>query len=334
MAEPLTLRNGQSPGDILMLTAAVRDLARAHPGRFDVRVSTPCPALWENNPHAVHVDDPGPDAIEVGYAEAIQSSNQAPRHFVRGFAMELESKLGLRIPTTEFRGDIHLSDDERGWINQVEQEFGFKGPFWIVVAGGKFDFTAKWWDPDRYQEVVDRLRGRIQFVQVGSDEHFHPRLDGVLDLVGRTDLRQLVRLIHHSAGVLCGVTFAMHAAAAVPVPHGRPPRACVVVAGGREPVQWEAYPGHRFLSTQGSLPCCAEGGCWKSRATLVGDGDRKDREDLCEAPVEIHPRVPFDRSRIRGPMRIGRCMDMISARDVVAAIESYYQGGFRRYGRH
>ena len=35
----------------------------------------------------------------------------------------------------------------------------------------------------------------------------------------------------------------MHLAAAVPTTDGRP-RACVVIAGGREPVAWEAYPWH------------------------------------------------------------------------------------------
>ena len=38
----LILRNGQSPGDIVMLTAAVRDLKRAL-GAADVR--TPCPGV-------------------------------------------------------------------------------------------------------------------------------------------------------------------------------------------------------------------------------------------------------------------------------------------------
>ena len=43
-----------------------------------------------------------------------------------------------------------------------------------------------------YQEVVDHFRGRIQFVQVGSAEHDHPDLKGVVSLVGQTDTRQLI----------------------------------------------------------------------------------------------------------------------------------------------
>src|SRR5258706_9318348 len=47
----LILRSFLSPGDILMLTAAVRDLHRCHPGEFLTDIRTSCPPLWENNPN-------------------------------------------------------------------------------------------------------------------------------------------------------------------------------------------------------------------------------------------------------------------------------------------
>lgn len=47
----LVLRSFQSPGDVLMLTAAVRDLHAAHPGKFQTDVRTSAPALWDNNPY-------------------------------------------------------------------------------------------------------------------------------------------------------------------------------------------------------------------------------------------------------------------------------------------
>jgi hypothetical protein len=113
----------------------------------------------------------------------------------------------------------------------------------------------------------------------------------------------------------------MHLAAAVPTRPGRPRhRACVVVAGGREPPHWEAYPHHQFLSTNGALPCCADGGCWKSRCQLVGDGDDKDRHNVCDFPVAIGP-----------ALRIPRCMHLITPEDVIRRIELYYQGGALRY---
>jgi len=158
--------------------------------------------------------------------------------------------------------------------------------------------------------------GRIQFVQVGEKGHHHPPLKGVIDLRGRTDLRQLVRLVHHADGVLCGVTLLMHLAAAVETRPGRAKnRACVVVAGGREPPNWEAYPHHQFLHTVGALWCCDHGGCWKSRITPLGDGDEKDGEQhLCVDPVGGLP----------------RCMDMITPEQVIDRVELYLRGGATR----
>ena len=97
---------------------------------------------------------------------------------------------------------------------------------------------------------------------------------------------------------------------------------CVVLAGGREPVQWEMYPHHRFLATNGALNCCDNGGCWKSRCQLVGDGDGKDTENTCVHPVDINPEL-----------RIPKCMDMIKPLDVIRAIESYYIGGVLEYNK-
>jgi ADP-heptose:LPS heptosyltransferase len=165
----------------------------------------------------------------------------------------------------------------------------------------------------RYQEVIDHFRGAIQFVQVGEAEHYHPALDGVIDLRGKTDLRQLVRLVYHSQGVLSPVSLLMHLGAAVEVKGGFPKnRPCVVVARGREPPHWEAYPHHQFIHTVGALACCDNGGCWKSRTIALGDGDEKDLPDnLC---VDVLAGLP-------------RCMNMITSAEVIRRIALYLDGG-------
>jgi ADP-heptose:LPS heptosyltransferase len=316
--EKLLLRNFQSPGDIVMLTAAVRELHGTYPGRFLTDVRTPCPALWENNPYltALSEHDPEVQTIECHYP-LIHSSNHAPYHFLHGFIEYLNQQLGLCLRPTLFRGDIHLSDEERSWRSQVEELVGSAIPYWIVVAGGKRDFTIKWWDRQRFQCVVEHFNRRILFVQIGEHGHDHPPLEGVLDLRGRTDLRQLIRLVYHAQGVLCPVTLAMHLAAAVPVPAGVPKnRPCVVVAGGREPPHWEAYPHHQYLHRAGALACCDDGGCWKSRVRRLGDGDANDRdENLC---VDVVGDLP-------------RCMHLVTTQDVIRAIELYFDGGVASY---
>jgi FkbM family methyltransferase len=317
----LILRSFQSPGDVVVLTAAVRDLHAAHPGRFLTDVRTTAAELWEHNPHITRIGDgePGVTELDMQYP-LIHQSNQRPYHFLHGYAQFLEERLGVRFPLTRFHGDVHLSAAEKQAPPPCA-ELGVPKRFWIVVAGGKYDFTAKWWDPACYQAVIDHFKDRITFVQCGEQGHWHPRLLGVVDLVGRTGVRDFVRLMYHADGVLCGVTFAMHLAASVPKRPGRyQQRACVVVAGGRESPHWEAYPQHQFLSTVGALPCCAEGGCWKSRCQLVGDGDAKDRHDVCEQPVQVTP-----------DLRIPKCLHLITPADVIRAIELYYRGGALHY---
>ncbi len=316
--QKLILRNFQSPGDIVMLTAAVRDLHLCYPDRFLTDVRTSCPALWEHNPHLVPLNEEDSD-VEVldCHYPLIHRSNETPHHFLHGFIHYLNDKLGLRIEPSAFKGDIHISDNEKQWFSRVEETEGENTPFWTIVSGGKLDYTIKWWDPQRYQAVVDHFQGRVEFVQIGEDGHHHPALEGVVDLRGQTTLRQLVRLMYHAQGVVTPISLPMHLAAAVEVRPGMPKnRPCVVIAGGREPPHWTSYPHHQFIHTVGALRCCDNGGCWKSRTVPLGDGDYKDGPDeLC---VDVVGNLP-------------RCMDMITAEEVIRRIEWYFDGGAIEY---
>lgn len=306
----LILSNDQSPGDIVMLTAAVRDLHRSFPGAFLTDVRTPCPQMWDGNPHITRLEAgaPGVETIPCEYP-LIHRSNAAPFHFIHGFIQYLSEKLQLTITPTEFKGDIYLTPQERNWASQVHDMVGRDIEYWVVSAGGKYDYTIKWWDAFRFQQVIDRFRGQIQFVQVGERIHHHPRLEGAIDLRGKTDLRQLIRLVYHASGVLTPISLLMHLAAAVPTRPDRPrSRPCVAIAGGREPTQWEAYPDHQFLHTIGALPCCETGGCWRSRTLPLGDGEDNDQADrLC---LDVVGHLP-------------RCMDLITAQHVIERIELY-----------
>jgi ADP-heptose:LPS heptosyltransferase len=299
-----------------MLTAAVRDLHLTYPGQFITDVRTSCKELWENNPYitSLSVNDPDVDVIDCQYP-LVHRSNYLPFHFIHAHILFLNRHLGINIQPHAFKADIHLRNEEKEWISQIDEITGKSSArFWIIVSGGKKDFTNKWWDPGRYQQVIDHFRGRIQFVQVGEEHHVHPPLEGVINLIGKTDLRQLVRLMYHTDGVVCGVTMLMHLAAAVETKIGRPKnRPCVVVAGGREPSQWEAYPHHQFLHTNGALPCCENGGCWKSRIQPLGDGSEQDNS-LCLNPVVTDSGV-----------MLPKCLDLITSKDVIDAIELYLQ---------
>ncbi len=312
----LILQSYQSPGDIVMLTAAVRDLHRAYPGQFQTDVRSSADALFENNPWITRLSDRerGVQTLTMHYP-LIHESNQRPYHFLHGYVQFLEQQLDLRIPLTAFKGDIHLTTEEQTSPLKIDGVV-LPARYWIMVAGGKYDFTAKWWNPASYQAVVDHFQGRLQFVQCGEQGHWHPPLRDVTNLIGKTSLREFIRLMYWADGVVCPVTLAMHLAAAVATPPDRPPRRpCVVIAGGREPTHWEAYPHHQYLTSVGMLSCCADGGCWKSRCQKVGDGDAKDSRELCEQPVQVSD-----------DLMIPLCLDMITPGDVIRRMEMYLSG--------
>jgi ADP-heptose:LPS heptosyltransferase len=314
----LILKNHQSPGDVLMLTATVRDIHACYPGEFQTDVRTSVDQLWEHNPFLTPLreDDPDVTTLRCNYP-LIHRSNESPYHFVEAFTHYVNDKLALNVKPQEHAGQIFLHPREKAWISQVQERVRQEIPFWVVAAGGKFDCTAKWWESARYQQVVDHFYGRIQFVQIGELHHYHPPLRGVVDLRGLTDTRQLIRLVYHSQGALCGVTFLMHLTAAVET-KGKPAltRPCVVVGGGREPSQWEGYPHHQFLHTVGALPCCDKSSCWRSRTLPLGDGSKRDSSrSLCLNVVRGTP----------------ACMDLITAEEVIDAIETYFDGGRLSY---
>jgi len=305
----LIFKNFLSPGDVLCMTAALYSLHRAFPGAYKTAVDTSCQALWEHNPDVSPLAEAQAEGdwqvLPMQY-NVVNQSNQRAIHVLDGYCQDLENHLGVHVPLFTNKPLLFLSAQERSWLNQVAQETGRQVKFWVVNAGFKNCFTAKYWP--FYQEVVDRLQGKVQFVQVGKKEHNHQPLRGVIDLLDKTDDRQLIRLISHAEGVLCGLTFTMHLAAAFQKP-------AVILAGGREPKQWNTYANQILLNNVGQLPCCKTEACWKSRTVRLGDGAEADAPDkLCACPVMT-------------PIPSPRCMALIAPDEVVRAILSYYEGG-------
>jgi hypothetical protein len=105
----LILKSFQSPGDIVLLTAAVRDLHRSSKGAFITDVRTPCHQLWNNNPFVSSIcdEDPGAKVINCEYP-LIHQSNAGPWHFIHGYSKFLSARLDIEINPTNFRGR-HLS---------------------------------------------------------------------------------------------------------------------------------------------------------------------------------------------------------------------------------
>lgn len=316
----LIFKNHLSPGDVLVMSAAIESLHLSYPKSYLTDVRTSCDAIYENNPRISKIDDSDPDALVFAPKDPktgkddqyplIHQSSQLAAHFMHGyidsFSRFIDKPLALRVA----KPSLHMSNDEKKWISQV-QELNIQRNFWIINAGTKNDYTAKGWGLENYQRVVDLLRDRVLFVQIGAKEHRHYALTGTVNLIGQTTHRQLIRLCWHAQGGLGPSTFIQHVFAA----HDKP---YVCLLGGREPVFWTTYPKQTTLHTLGALRCCKDSACWVSRTVPLGDGDDKDK-NLCKQPV------------FRDSETIPRCMALITPEEVARAVERYHVGGALTY---
>ena len=295
MMRKVILMQRNSPGDILTMTRAVGDLKESYPD-WQIDVRSPCPQIWENNPRLTKLKegDPGVEVFDIQY-EGIHESGWRGFHFTDAFREDMEKKLGLKIKKTGITPELWLSDEEQRWINQVETEFGWKGAFWVLNAGRKQDNELKQYH--RWQEVADGFNkyfgGAVRLVQIGDDTHTHPKLEGVYNLVGKTDTRQLIRLIWWAHGTIGPLSFQFVISGAFKQPH-------VVLAAGKEGVRWHLYPQGRYLYTNGALKCCEYDGCWLG-------GAKGSCKDLVYG-------VP-------------RCFTLIQPYQILDAIVLYYKGG-------
>lgn len=324
----LVIKHRWALGDTVLLTGLIRDIHRAYPDEYEIKVSTNFTNVWWNNPYITDFEEtkaPPPLKIEVGWADAIRWNSYAKygnrremKHILAWYHYDFERKTGLKVPVTDPKPDLHLSQEER--------QRRLPGRYWVVISGGKLDLTTKHWHVHRMQEVVDKLAVQgIHCVQVGAvcTNHIHPPLKNVTNMVGKTEnARDLWNLILHAEGVICGVTGAMHIAAAFDKP-------CVVHAGGREEPWFEAYVDnfnafgaganpvktpHKFLHTIGLLECCDKQGCWKKRSVPLDPQDLGRKSyTLCRQPVrpaDSHP--------------VAKCQDLITSDHIVEAVMEYY----------
>ena len=312
--EKVVLINDLSPGDILIMTAALRSLHKAYPNKYITDVRSPSNEIFHNSPYLtpliakdkaieqkaieilkkdenhppINVEDINGDDMKyiISHYPEIHRSSMTGLPFVDGHRMFLEKQLNIPIPRSGMKPDIFLSKKE---IEDDRPKTGMR--YWIINAGIKNDYTLKYYS--HYQEVVDLLKDEIQFVQVGHAAHNHPALNNVIDMRGKTTLRELFALSYHADGAVCCVTMQMVIMAALSKP-------CVVVAGAREGVRWQLNPGHQFLYRNGVMKCADYDGCWRSKL------------EQCEFRADNgHP----------------MCLELIEPQEVARAVRLYYLGG-------
>ena len=321
--QPYVIHNRWALGDTVAMSALIRDLNLAYPGKYRISMAGSYSSYWRYFPY-VYPLDPKLNApvVQMEYDDGIRESvSGTKQHFVTFFHKKWKQRTGIEVPVLYPKGEIFLGPNK-------DEKF-LDGRYWIVVAGGKLDMTAKWWLPSRFQGVVDTLaKYGINCVQAGAafTRNVHPVLNNVKYMVGATDdIIDLFRLVYHAEGVICGITSFMHIAAVFDKP-------CVVLAGGREEWWWEGYSNHgqfpntcapvrvphKYLHTIGQMDCCKTAGCWKKRTVPIDQTDltsAKAKMQLCVYPVRTEEQP------------VPECLNRITVDHVVEKVMEYYEDG-------
>lgn len=295
IAENVVIKNHLCPGDVVVLSAAIRSLHLSYPSRYRVWVDVSYPAVFKHSPDVVTTGDlvpPGAKVIEVSYP-LINESNSINCHFMYAYTKDLGEKLGIPLELKTNRPHLFLGEEEKS--DAILKKLKIQKPFFVINAGFKQDYPTKFWGQHNYQELVHRCIGDVAFVQVGDANGHHPLLQDVYHAYGRTTLRELISLCWHAEGGVGPSTLIQHIFAALQKPY-------VCLLGGREPLPWVTYPLQTTLHTFGALPCCKEEACWKAKL-------EPGHEDSCLFPLPTIWATP-------------KCMGMITPAQVAQVISN------------
>ena len=245
------LHFGVGPGDDLLCTMVIRELKKR--GHKNIWMMSKNLELFEHN---TDVDQVLPidyryreyawvrgkkwQLLEYAKIDTEKDQSEPPK---RHILAELCSRMGIQGQVT-LRPYFHLTDDERsksGWAQGLiaVQSSGL---------GGQMMMRNKQWFPERFQEVVNRLKHRFQFVQLGAP--IDPLLEGVTDMRGKTSIRGSAAILANARLFIGNVGFLMHLARAVECPS-------VILFGGREAPWQSGYSCNANLYS--AVPCAP---CW------------------------------------------------------------------------
>ena len=241
---------GYSPGDDMLCTAVVHELSKR--GRKGIWLMSKSPDLFEGNNQVARVVPAdrryerfarfhGCGFLELEYAaydRATDRSLPPTRHIIA----EMCARAGMQ-GRIELRPYLHLTAAER------ESAIWAKGKIAIQSSGmgASLQMANKQWPAERFQQVVDALKDRFEFVQVGAPSD--PPLKNVTDVRGKTSRRELAAVLANCQLYIGTVGFLMHVARAVECPS-------VIVYGGRE-APWQTGYGcnTNLYSPEPCAPC-------------------------------------------------------------------------------
>ena len=211
---------------------------------------------WSNPDHVlVAMNDPATNYCKF------DSPERAVQRHDKHIILQILERYGLsHVKLEDVKCRLYLDAAETFEVDQLLTSCDLAGkPFLTIEPCSNTEYTVnKAYPHDKWQRVVDGLRANHHIVQVGTEQA--PKLEGVLDLRGRTTFRTAAGIVGRSRMLLTTEGGLVHAATAFDVP------SLVVITGFSHP-NMTAYPRNTNLWIHGDHgPCgfkvkCDE--CWK-----------------------------------------------------------------------
>jgi len=245
------LHFGVGPGDDLLCTVVLHELKKR--GRSKIWMMSKNSDLFEHNPdvnRVIPIDYRFREyawirgkkwhVLEYARIDVEKDQSEPPK---RHIIAEMCGRMGVQGQIA-MRPYLQLTDAERSQAAWAQGTIAIQSS----GLGGQMLMKNKQWFPERFQEVVNQLKGRFKFVQLGAAND--PALADVMDMRGKTRIRESAAILANSRLFLGNVGFLMHLARAVECPS-------VILFGGREAPWQSGYSCN--LNLYSAVPCAP---CW------------------------------------------------------------------------
>jgi hypothetical protein len=232
---------GISPGDDLLCSIVAQQLKQK--GYKRIWMLTCFPEIFFNNPHinkVIKQDESGNISLPMRkYFKSIETTFIHPwyTHYnkitdrdeipLKHIVHLMCDKANVEYPEI-IKPNFYLTDIEKRkgklFYNQV--------CIHSTGVGAKQHMQNKDWYPERFEEVVLSLKNKYTVIQIGTaNDHL---LSGVIDMRGKTTVREAAAILYNSKFFIGQVGFLMHLARAVDCK-------AVIIYGGRERPDQSGY---------------------------------------------------------------------------------------------
>jgi ADP-heptose:LPS heptosyltransferase len=250
-------------GDDLMCSVAFRELRKR--SKRSIAMITRNPGLFEKNPDVekiIRESDaplnrwgraglPVVKLMHTGYDANYDVDLPPDEHVL----IRLCRLAGVTGPV-ELRPYIFLTPQELAAGRLAEDQVAIQS----TGLSAAFAMHNREWYPQRFQELCAELRTDVRVVQIGSANDV--RLEGAIDLRGKTNLRQTAAVLANSLVFVGLVGLIMHLARAVDC-------RSVIIYGGREKPSITGYVANKNLYTQvRCAPCWFRNNCEFNRKCM------------------------------------------------------------------